>query len=69
MLSHTIPLDGRSGTAVRLTGDEALDLFRRGFRFSVFRPGVEECRLSPPIETVVDYEAKTLTIRQDETAR
>ena len=31
--------------------------------------GVEECRLSLPLEVVVDVEAATLTIRQSEAAR
>lgn len=69
MLSHTLPLQGRDARHVRLTGEEAVDLYARGFRFSVFRPGVEECRLSQPLEVVVDVQAATLTIRQSEAAR
>ena len=69
MLSHTLPLQGRDGRQFRLTGEEAVDLLARGFRFSIFRPGVEECRLSLPVETVIDFEAATLTIRQPESAR
>jgi hypothetical protein len=69
MLSHTLPLEGRDGQRVRLSGEEAIELYRRGFRFSVFRPGVEECRLSQPLETVVNFEAATLTLRQAETAK
>jgi len=69
MRSHTLPLQGRDARRVRLTGEEAVDLHSRGFRFSIFRPGVEECRLSLPLEVVVDVEAATLTIRQSEAAR
>jgi len=69
MPSHTLPLHGRTGPSPRLSGEEAIDLFDRGFRFAVFRPGVEECRLSLPIETSVDFEAATLTIRQPEGTR
>lgn len=50
------------------TGEGAVVLMRRGFRFSVFRPGVEECRLSLPVETIIDFEASTLTICQAEKA-
>lgn len=35
-----------------LTGEESVDLFQLGFRFSVFRPGVEDCRLLLPIAAV-----------------
>lgn len=66
MLSHTLPLQGRDSRHLRLTGEESVDLWRLGFRFSIFRPGAEECRLSLPVETVVDFEAVTLTIRQPE---
>jgi len=66
MLSHTLPLQGRDNRHFPLTGEEAIDLWRRGFRFSIFRPGAEECRLSLPVETVVDFEASTLTIKQPE---
>ena len=66
MLSHTLPLKGRDAQRFTLSGEEAVDLYRRGFRFSIFRPGAEQCRLSLPLETVVDFEASTLTIRQPE---
>lgn len=68
MLSHTLPLAGRDGRNFRLTGEEAIELHSRGFRFAVFRPGVEECRLSLPVEALIDFEKKTLTIRQAESA-
>ena len=69
MLSHTIPLNSRDGRPLRLTDDEALELYERGFRFSIFRPGREECHLSLPFETVIDPVHATLTIRQAESAR
>ena len=69
MLAHTPPLQGRDIRHLALTGEEAIELWRRGFRFSVFRPGAEECRLSLPIETVVDFEASTLTIKQPEAGK
>lgn len=64
MLSHTLPLSGRTGRDLTLTPKEAIELASRGFRFAVYRPGVELCRLSLPIETLVDFDAGTLTIRQ-----
>ena len=69
MLSHTLSLNGRTGRPLNLTDDEAVQLYELGFRFSVFRPGREQCRLSLPIETVVDVQASTLTIRQKESAQ
>lgn len=68
MLEHTIPLNHRDGRAFRLTPEEAFELHDRGFRFAVFRPGVEEFRLSLPLETVIDTQAATLTIRQKESS-
>lgn len=69
MLSHTIPLNDRMSRPLRLTDDEALELYERGFRFSIFRPGREPCQLSMPFETVIDPVHSTLTIRQSEGAR
>ena len=69
MPSHTLPLAGRSGRAFRPTGEQAIELHRLGFRFSVFRPGAEECRLSLPFETVIDFEHETVTVRQAESSR
>ena len=69
MPSHTLPLAGRTGLAFRPTGEEAMELARLGLRFSVFRPGAEESRLSQPFETVVDFEHQTLTVRQPESTR
>ena len=69
MLSHTLPLEGHTGRDLTLSSEEAFELHSKGFRFAVFRPGVEQCRLSLPIETVIDFEAKTLTVRQDEASR
>lgn len=66
MLSHTLPLDGRTDQRLTLSAEEAIELASRGFRFAVFRPGAELCRLALPIETVIDVEAGTLTIRQDQ---
>jgi len=66
MLSHTLPLAGGTGRDLTLSAEEALELASKGFRFSVCRPGAELGRLSLPIETVIDFEAGTLTIRQDE---
>jgi hypothetical protein len=66
MPSHTLPLDGRTGRDLTLSAEEALELASKGFRFAVYRPGSQLCRLSLPIETVVDVEAETLTIRQPE---
>jgi hypothetical protein len=66
MRSHTLPLAGRTGGDLTLSAEEALELASKGFRFAVYRPGAELCRLSLPIETVVDFEAGTLTIRQHE---
>lgn len=68
MLSHTLPLNERLGRPLQLTDEEAVELFELGFRFSVFRPGGEQCHLSLPFETVVDFEHGTLTIRQSEAA-
>jgi len=36
----------------------------KGFRFSVYRPGREECRLSLPYETAHDLLHGTLTFIQ-----
>lgn len=69
MLAHTLPLNDRTGRPLRLTDDEAIDLFQLGFRFSIFRPGREESHLSMPFETVIDPVSGTLTIRQQESAR
>ena len=66
MLTHSLPLKDRPGRPLLLTDDEAIELFSLGFRFSVFRPGRERCRLSLPFETVVDLERDTLTISQSE---
>ena len=66
MLSHTLSLAGRTGRDLTLSAEEALELASKGFRFAVYRPGAELCRLSLPIEMVIDFEAETLTIRQDE---
>lgn len=66
MLSHVLPLNDRTSRPFDITDDEAIELFEKGFRFSVFRPGRERCRLSLPLETVIDVEAATLTIRQAE---
>lgn len=66
MLSHTLPRAGRDSRVLRLTGAEAFELHQKGFRFAVFRPGVEECQLSQPFELLLDFEADTLTIRQAE---
>lgn len=68
MLSHTIPLNDRVGRPLKLTDEEAVELFERGFRFAIFRPGREPCRLSVPYETVIDPVHETLTIRQAEIA-
>jgi hypothetical protein len=64
MLTHTLPLNDRVSRPLHLTDDEAMELFERGFRFSIFRPGREACQLSYPIETVIDHVHGTLTIRQ-----
>lgn len=66
MLSYTIPLRERTGRPLHLTDDEAMELYEKGFRFSIFRPGREECQLSYPIETIIDHVHGTLTIRQPE---
>jgi len=67
--SQTLPLAGRTGLSFRPTGEEAVELYRLGFRFSVFRPGAEECRLSLPFEAIVDFVHDTVTVRQGESAR
>ena len=66
MLSHTLPLNGRTGPNPTLSPEEAIELDSKGFRFAIYRPGAELCRLSLPIETVIDFAAGTLTIRQGE---
>lgn len=66
MLSHTLPLAGRTSRNLTLTAEEAIELADLGFRFSIYRPGAELCRLSLPIETIINFDAGTLTIRQPE---
>lgn len=65
MLSHTIPLNGRADR-LRLTGDEASELYERGFRFSIFNPATSEYYLSLPLEKLIDHTHGTITILQPE---
>lgn len=65
--AHASP-NHRNARALRLTPEEAFELHDLGFRFAVFRPGVEEFQLSLPLETVIDIQAETLTIRQTESS-
>lgn len=66
MLSYTLPLNNRTDRHLRLTADEAAELYGKGFRFSIFDPGRGECHLSLPYETVINLTYETLTIRQPE---
>lgn len=69
MLSHTLPLNGRMSRPFEITDDEAVELYEKGFRFAIFRPGREACRLSLPLETVIDVVHSTITVRQSESVR
>ncbi|GLQ53633.1 hypothetical protein [Devosia nitrariae] len=66
MLSHTLPLRDRTGRSFEPTDEEAVELSKVGFRFSIFRPGREACHLSIPYETVIDTARGTITVRQPE---
>lgn len=66
MPEHTFPLRDRTDHPIRLTDEEAVELNKRGFQFSIFRPGREQSYLSLPYETTIDRASGTITIRQPE---
>jgi hypothetical protein len=64
MVTHTIELDGRNPDKVKIRRAEADEMARKGFRFSIFDPGLEEFRLTIPYQTARTAEAHTLTFMQ-----
>jgi hypothetical protein len=66
MPSHTLRLGGRDERRIRLTEDEAMALYDKGFRFSIFRPQEGEYQLSLPFQVAEDRVHETLTVMQEE---
>jgi len=67
MPSFTTELAGRdSARRLRFTDEEAMALYDRGFRFSLFQPATGEFHLSLPFRAVIDLEHNKLTIVQEE---
>ncbi|MEI9899652.1 MAG: hypothetical protein WDN31_05320 [Hyphomicrobium sp.] len=69
MISHTVPANGRTASQPVLTPEEAVALFDRGFRFSIFRPELGEFRLSLPLQVAEDRTHGTLAFMQEEDGR
>ncbi len=68
MLSHTVNVGDRDPKRLPISPGEACEMYAKGFRFSVFRPGREECRLSIPYAIARDLDRGTVTFMQDEQA-
>ncbi|GLQ55440.1 hypothetical protein GCM10010862_26990 [Devosia nitrariae] len=66
MPEHTIPLRGRNSCALCLTDEEAVELHDKGFRFSIFRPGREQCHSACLYEVAINMQRGTITIRQSQ---
>ena len=66
MPSHTVPRGGRDARRMKLTEDEAMALYDKGFRFSIFRPQAGEFQLSLPFQVAEDRVHETLTFMQEE---
>ena len=66
MPSHTVRLGGRDPHRIKLSEDEAMVLYDKGFRFSIFRPQAGEFQLSLPFQVAEDRVRETLTFMQEE---
>lgn len=64
MPSHTIKLDGRQTKEISLRPEEAMAMYGKGFRFSIYRPEEGLHQLSRPYQIIIVPHRDELTISQ-----
>ncbi len=64
MLTFKTRLNGRSGREIHPTADEAAEMRRMGFRFSIHEPSSGEIRLSLPSSVVIIAQRDELIFEQ-----
>jgi len=64
MLSFTTTLAGRDARDLKLTIEEANELFSKGFQFAEFSPEAGRFRLRVPYQIAENRDRGTLTIMQ-----
>lgn len=64
MAEYTTLLQGRDPRKLKLTEEEAWDMWAAGFRFSIFDPTNDDYRLSIPWKTLIMVGKDIVTLQQ-----
>ena len=64
MVTYSTVLGKRDPDKLKLTLDEAADMWAAGFRFSIYNPENHEFRLSAPYRLLQNLERGTITLQQ-----
>jgi hypothetical protein len=64
MAQYTTKLGKRDLKTLHLTREEAEEMYRAGFRFSIYSPETEEFQVSTPFKMLQNLDCGTVTLMQ-----